>query len=308
MLSFARWTQPNFKSIAAKKNTPQFITIPYSHYVEFARWSLQINGYKFFEVGYAPGQHVLPVLSIRGGQKQNLSNSSYMTPVADPSRPKTVDPEVEKKRSVKARSTAVPLLVLADGRVLTDSWSICAESGFAPIADAEFRQLLDEQVGPLARQVAYQFILKPSNANVLWGMCTHNTGWLWALLWHIGVGNLLVNMLTKFFKPFNAEANALSRRKLADVIEKLNHRVVSRKGKFLAGDRIGMEDIALCSLFSPLVLPAEYAGGSLHKFFSQLEEQDSELQKQLQHFRSTEVGKYVLHMYANYRSAVLKRE
>ena len=43
----------------------QLLTIPYSHYVEFARWSLQLGGKKFEETKYMPGQHILPMLALR---------------------------------------------------------------------------------------------------------------------------------------------------------------------------------------------------------------------------------------------------
>ena len=65
MLKVAKFTQKNYRKLAALENVPILLTIPYSHFVEFSRFSLQLGGVKFREVGYAPGQHVLPVLNLR---------------------------------------------------------------------------------------------------------------------------------------------------------------------------------------------------------------------------------------------------
>jgi len=39
-----QWTQPNFIKRAQIEKTAQFLTIPYSHFVELARWALDESG------------------------------------------------------------------------------------------------------------------------------------------------------------------------------------------------------------------------------------------------------------------------
>ena len=40
----ARLLSPDFPALARRLNLPIFITIPYSHYVELGRFSLQLTG------------------------------------------------------------------------------------------------------------------------------------------------------------------------------------------------------------------------------------------------------------------------
>lgn len=65
MLTLAKLTQKNVLKIAETTGVPQLLTIPYSHYVEFARWSLDHHRVEHEERPYAPVQHVLPMLKLR---------------------------------------------------------------------------------------------------------------------------------------------------------------------------------------------------------------------------------------------------
>jgi len=42
MLTVARWTQPDYVERARSSGRAQLLTIPYSHYVELARWTLEV--------------------------------------------------------------------------------------------------------------------------------------------------------------------------------------------------------------------------------------------------------------------------
>lgn len=84
----------------------------------------------FEEHGYAPGQHVLPVLSIRVGHsdKKHLSNSSRIVAVQTPGDEASEsllrkDVIAEKKNKAKPAATAVPLAILPSGNVLRDRCS-----------------------------------------------------------------------------------------------------------------------------------------------------------------------------------------
>ena len=59
LVSIARWTQVDLKALAASTQRAQLLTIPYSHYCELARWSLEVAGIDYDEHGYSPGAHVV---------------------------------------------------------------------------------------------------------------------------------------------------------------------------------------------------------------------------------------------------------
>ena len=82
LLRLARWTQPDFCNLAADRGRAQLLTIPYSHFCELGAWSLRAASIQFDEHAFAPGLHVLPMLSLRvAGAEKRLSSSSAVTAV-----------------------------------------------------------------------------------------------------------------------------------------------------------------------------------------------------------------------------------
>ena len=149
--------------------TPRLLTIRFSHYNEFARWSLQYSKVKFVEYAYAPVQHILPLLLLtyRATQKIFFSESSIYKPKKDKNSP-----------------TGTPVMILETGQVLSDSWAI-AEYAFTirnhghklTLNPSLIRlvQILNDDVGPCVRQITYSHVLKPNNHNVFLGLCTDGT-------------------------------------------------------------------------------------------------------------------------------------
>ena len=161
IVTLARWTQPNFVEKAKQSGRLQLLTIPYSHYVEFARWSLQIRNIKFVEHQFSPMQHILPIISVRIRHENITVPSTTTTKIIRPERMNNI----KKKKSASAGATSVPLAILPSGQVMADSWDIAQYSGISPISDT-MKQILDDELGPYARQYVYYFLLKPSNRNV----------------------------------------------------------------------------------------------------------------------------------------------
>jgi hypothetical protein len=191
-------------------------------------------------------------------------------------------------------------MVLPDGRVLTDSWSIAREAGL-PAMDEKFMHLYDTRLGPLVRQYAYSFILRPSNRNVWNGLCTTGSGWFWRILWWLGAGDRVTKLMSKIFASSSESAFAECRAELVSLFDTIAPRIKARKGRFLGGDSIGLEDIALASLAGPMVWPANYCGGAYAKWMGLLEAQDAELRRDLAYWRGTEVGAYVMRLYTEHR-------
>ena len=181
-------TQTDFFREAETSKKGQLLVIPYSHFCDLAIWSLEVSKINFEKHGFAPGQHILPVLSVRrGGETKYISSSSHVEPVVkDPVEKSAGSPKDVEKRGGDG-STAVPIMVLPDGKVLTDSWSILKESGL-PAIDGDMFPTYDEELGPLTRQLAYHFLLKPENSSIWNALCTDGYSWTWRTTWSLGFG------------------------------------------------------------------------------------------------------------------------
>jgi glutathione S-transferase len=310
IVTLAKWLSPDFFALARSSQVPQLLSISVSHYCELASWSLKQAGIKFNEHGYAPGQHVLPVLALRvGGATKHLSSSSRMKSPSESVGADTAAGGEEEgaarrqaaaRRDQSARATAVPVVALPDGSVLLDSWSIAAYSGLAPI-DPELQSLLDDELGPLARQYAYSHIFKPKNINIFHAICTRNMGFGSKLLWNLYLGNKIVSQMTEFFRPHDVEAVRQCRAKLVAAVERLDGIVSGKTTPYLGGEKVGVADIAISSLIAPLVSPRGYAGGVFDEIFDQLLRQDPEVARDAEYWKSTLTGKYALEIYEKHR-------
>lgn len=307
LITLSRWFSPNFRQLAKDTGKVQVITISISHYAEMAVWALQLGGVKFQEHGYAPAQHIFAVLNVRvGGPEKYLSKTSRTSEVSkaqeDESAPLLSEKEQAKarRRDAAARSTAVPVAVCPDGKVLVDSWIIAAYSGLAPI-EPSLQRLLDEDLGPLARQLAYSHILKKSNMDILDKLFTTDRHIVWRLLWSLGLGKETKKKLLKTFQPYDQEAVSKCRAKVATIFQELDSIVAGRKQKYLGGDSPGVADIALASLAAPLINPPLYVGGKYEKIFDSLLQRDAEVREETRRWRETVTGAYVLEMYQTLR-------
>jgi hypothetical protein len=292
-----------------------FLTIPYSHYVEYARWSLKLGKKKFIERAYMPGQHVLPLLSLRvGGSNKHLSDSSFVTSATGPEWNKQKDSSANRKRS-----TAVPALVLPNDKVLVDSWSIASYSGL-PHINNEQKQLYDSELGPLARQFAYGIFLHPDNRDIWDMVLTKDQGILWRICYYF-FANYLWKLLRKIFAVGNIEQEILCEEKLMKLFhfieEKrlqnidMNTKIVKSDEQenekevlqhYINGKTMTLEDVALCSLCGPILFPQNYCDGVFNEAIMKFEaKKDNEGMKKIQLFRETKLGKYVSKFYEIHR-------
>ena len=306
MIALARLTQPDFRSRARLSQTAELLTIPYSHYCEMASWSLQLGNKKFVERGYMPGEHVLPLLSLRvAGSQKFLSSSSFVTKAGG----KECANQSEKAQESK-RSAAVPALCLPDGTVLKDSWEISEYSGLLKVSP-EYKDMYDIDLGPATRQFAYAFMLKPSARSEWDSMLTSGGSWLWRIAYWF-VGNKLWRIMRALFGVSDSEIQIRNEQKLHDLFDRIHKtRLANVKGygtshdsgtTYINGDEITVEDIVLCSLCGPVVLPDLYCEGRFYGPFNAVLSQDSALRCKVDKFRRHPVGQYVLKFYAQHRA------
>lgn len=307
ILWVAKTISPDFFKLAKTTNEAQILTISFSHYCEIACWAFRLAKIPYKEHSYAPGQHVLPVLSVRVGNKDKkyLSSSSRVSSVKEQDRlaKATNETDEERKKREKVdkskRSTAVPLAILPDGNVLLDSWDCARKAGFTDI-DPELKKVLDEDVGPAARQLIYYHILKPENQKYFHELCLHNHGWFWRTCWTLFVGSYVLKLMTKLFAPktFSPES---TREKLDQAFVTVEGYLNRRKGKYLDGDEIGLSDIALASLAAPLLSPPLYYEGKFTHIFNKIFDSDASVRAERDKYRNTAVGQYILEIYAKHR-------
>ena len=294
LIKIARWTQPDFLGLARRSKRAQLITVSYSHFAEFARWSLQLRQIAFDEHKYAPLQHVLPVLAARfpsASMSRHLSTTSKM---------KTWSSNGNPKQSNGA--TSIPLCILPDGTVLRDSWEIASFAGLEP-PSPELKLILDEDLGPLARQYIYSYVLKPSNVNIWDALVTTNKGMLWRLFWWVYGKRMLTQTMHKMLRPMDALVVNNCKDKLRETVEKLGVLLQNSNGKYIQGERLTAADIAIASLASVLVFPPALCNGEFSGIFSQLQSQDSELAQDVMYWRQTRIGEFVLFMYSEHRKS-----
>jgi len=304
LVTVAKWVSPDFRSLAKSTNSIQFVSIGLSHYCDFAAWCLKVKGFKVEEYQYAPVQHVFGALALRvGGPTRHLSTSSRTTNVLPPGlteeeAAKIAAKEIRKDKA--ARSTAVPVAICPKGEVWTDSWDIAKRAGFEDI-DPELKKLLDEEIGPLARQYAYHFILQPRNNNIFNELLTYNTGFLWRCLWWLFLGSYAKKILVKAMQPYHTGAVAECRAKLEVALKRTDEIIASKKTPFLGGATIGAADIAVAALAGPLVNAPQYCDGRYAPIFDKLMQQDDELRAEVMRVRATPTGAYAMMMYEKYR-------
>jgi hypothetical protein len=151
LLRLARWLCPDFFAASRASGRPILLTLSFSHYVELARWSLQLCGVAFDEWDYSVLQHVLPVLSVRVAHAQKhlpsaASAARAVAPQSDHEDAPLVDTPI-----ARGGATSTPLLVSPDGSVLADSWAIAGASGLRGLESHALLAMYDAELGPLAR-------------------------------------------------------------------------------------------------------------------------------------------------------------
>jgi glutathione S-transferase len=211
--------------------------------------------------------------------------------------------EQKQSQANRKRSTAVPALVLADGTVLTDSWSIAAYSGLAPIGD-EQRELYDKELGPLARQFAYGVFLNPANRPLWDRVLTKDQGWLWRLTYYF-FGNSLWKILRTLFAVGDGKEEEECERKLLLLCRRIEKErlggVIAKKHAYINGDAYTLEDVALCSLLGPATFPPQYCDGVFEEAIDELEAKGDGGFDKIKRFRETEIGRYVARFYLKHR-------
>jgi hypothetical protein len=233
----------------------------------------------------------------------------------------------DEKKDRSARAAAVPVAVAPDGTIWLDSWDIAERSGMRGI-DPQLKLLLDHDIGPLTRQVAYYYVLKESNSEVWNALCTANRHWIWRLLWWLGLNGFLKRRLLGVMKADNPETFRVCKEQLVRAMARLDEIVDARAKQrhvdlIPPADSIGkliepqstisvehskqtncfadLGDLAIASLVAPLINPPLYCNGMYGVAFDLLMRQDDDMRQEVLHWRGSTSGRFAMALYQNYR-------
>ena len=258
---------------------PALYTIPFSHYCEVARWSLETAGEPFEEAPFLPGTHLFaPVERLRTDSKDDSSTG---------------------------RGATMPMLAESSGKVLAgDSWQCAARRG-AGRPSEELQAMLEDVVGPATRSIVYSFMLGVPDAagkglsycDEEFTTCMKNNAdaplWQRALFYTPFAGVVARSMFDGMVK--SAEHVDEQRAKLADAFTRIEPMLGSPPLVAKGATDDGQPTAAAIAL-AALVMPVVAAEISLSSSSAARERRSAETAR----WRATAVGKFSLAVYAEH--------
>ncbi|MFO0557040.1 MAG: glutathione S-transferase family protein [Polyangiales bacterium] len=246
-----------------------FITIPFSHYCEKARWALDRAGVEYEERGYLPG--------------------------------------LNRAATVRYGGTTVPMLV-HDGLVLKDSTDIVAYADRRASSaarrlvpeDAALRDealaiedRLDKRMGVAARAWAYTYVLE--DLAILRQLATHGL----PTLQRLALGSLAgpLAMVIRKGLRIGPTTREWGKTRVDEDLAFVGSMIADGR-RFLVGDQLSVADVALATLSAPALLPDEYPPG-----LPALDALPSDASAQVRRWRETPAGQFALRIYREHRRA-----
>lgn len=251
-------------------STPRLVTIPISHYCEKARWALERAGVPYVEEGHAPVLHW--------------------------------------GATFRLHTRTVPVLI-ATGTVLKDStailrWADARSTGAHLYPDdpslrrevEELEDHFDKMLGPATRRWAYSFLL-PDRRRALEllgaGIPDSERKTLVALY-------PFISRLMKRGMNVTPAAAARSLARAQAIFVEVSARL--RDGRrYLVGDSFTAADLTFAALSTPVICPPQCA------FMPIAESLPPAMLREVQAFRATEAGRFVLRMFREERPRYLPK-
>lgn len=214
----------------------ELLTIPFSHYNERARWAMQHHGLVAHERRYLPMLHFAPVR-------------------------RAVPPE-QRARDEASSGLSTPVLVLDDGRVISDSADIVRWADESPATErttlfpAEYRDSIEAFEKPLqsslgkdTRFLAYWFLV--SDKAAFSELVQHNVGWWQRAAFAVGAPLARAGMRKRFglTQPRYEKVRARVEAAVAELSETLGER------DYFFADRFTSADMTAATMLSPVLLP-----------------------------------------------------
>ncbi len=208
----------------------EFVTIPFSHYCEKARWALDLVGIAYQEQGH------LPILSRRAAKRMGAGNTV---------------PALRIDGVVLADST--PIVAWADSQ---RPGTLLPTDAAARAAALALEEMFDQQLGPATRRWAY-FYLLPNKKLML--EITKLGVPAWQARAFAIFHPLAVAVIKRGLK-IDAAGAERSRQKIATVFAHVDALLADGRN-FLVGDTFSVADLAFATLAAPVLLPPEQRFG-----------------------------------------------
>ncbi|BAZ12789.1 hypothetical protein NIES4071_46230 [Calothrix sp. NIES-4071] len=239
----------------------RLITIPISHYCEKVRWALDHLKISYIEECHSPPFHLL--VTPRFGGK------------------------------------TTPILVTENGTFLDSSDclkyldSIASEDSKLYPDQVELRQkaeelqeLFDEQLGVLTRLWGYSHVI--NNSKLVKQAWCRNVPWIERALFPV-VFPTTRNLACKKFN-ITPESSLEAREKIQKIFEQVSD-ILADGRLYLVGDKLSAADITFAALAAPTIAPPE------HPTKRSLDEFPRIMAKEINQFRKTPAGRFVLRLY-----------
>ena len=225
------------------------VSLPYSHFVEIARWSLKLNPNgkdAYDEIKFPIGPHCLFVPIFRlafGGTADSSSLPGYSSSI--PFSPWQLQPRFFRKLM------GLPFTVDSNGKSYSDSWSHL-EIANLTIED-DFKLLLDDILGPAIRQVGYNDIFKSNMQfyrDIQPGVSLQRGMWFLMLIHDFFEKLFKVTSIMRSLMALNDEQVAISSERIIDVFQKCDEILASHRylGSGSGSDTFGGADLAFSAL------------------------------------------------------------
>lgn len=242
--------------------TARLVTIPFSHYCEKARWSLDRCGVAYREEAHAPLLHWIPARLAGGGR-------------------------------------TVPILVTDDRRVIADStdiaaWAEAKRPGALGTSDAAARALeddFDKQLGPAARRWGYFQLLPRTD------LLDRMRGRIPAA--EVAILRLAMPLTKRMLRRglnVTPEGVARSVQKIEAALARVGE-LLGDGRRYLCGDRFTIADLTFASLAAPILRPEQ----NRHSFSPDMRLSD-DAEACIAAWRATPAGQFALRMYREERS------
>lgn len=247
---------------------PLLLSLPYSHYVEIGRWSLQRSGREFRELKMPVGPHMLTSvyrLLFPGGVS---STSSFPGDSEAQSRRKSnslVHRLCASMPAVARQLMGVPALVVTDAQtnetsVVPDSWSILESTGLS--VEPSTKRRLDSALGPAVRRLAYAEVF---GSNFAFYRAIQSGGPFFTLWFELNQFLFQTHRIMIGLMDLSPEGSADARRIVAGEFAAVEEVLAAHSflGEGRGAAAFGGADLAFSALAGWIVLPPNMHNGAI---------------------------------------------
>jgi hypothetical protein len=271
------------------------VSLPYSHFVEAARWAMERHGLKIWEIKVPVGPHVVVTTFFRLLFRRGLSGTSSY-----PGQGFT-DSWIPTMTNVTLRRLAtVPLVVNTKTECcLPDYWGVLEDCNM-PVC-ATIRDKWDNVFGPSVRQVGYYYIFQDKAIYREIQSCNR----FWMLFHDMLECMMNVTWFMKQMMKMTPEEVAMAEQRIKEEFERVSTILQENAhlGDGTGSTSFGGADIAFSALSGWLILPKNFHNGNVNvPDKANLPEKLQELMDQL---GSTTAAKHVRRCYER-RSEVVQ--